>query len=424
MQVGEVAEAGTNAIPCLARAARVRNTIPYRFGWWLWGILPPSMRLKVQPPAPVALVRMNALQALREFGPEAQPALDVVLHTATTDADIMNRSFALRAAVAINVTDPRVFALLTRDLQSTNPGVRGEALLALYTSAVYPVALTNFIRLDATDTNRSFLNELLAMGALGPDIAPFVPRILPFLADPFTCGNAFSALQRAGTGGVAAVPTMIEYLRAPETGVRCQAAGILMGIGPSAKEAVPALEEVMQDKALATRVVAAMARARITGDPLPSLPIILDALKAGDDGSTWFMPYSAFGLHGMGIPSCQTALWIAGELGPCAREALPLLINRMETGPDWQRVMAARSVWKVEASPDRSLPVLRACLASQEEMPRVLACYILGEIGSPAVALIPDLERAERTTLATRRAARLAAQRIEKADRNRASRQP
>jgi hypothetical protein len=63
------------------------------------------------------------------------------------------------------------------------------------------------------------------------------------------------------------------------------------------------------------------------------------------------------------------------------------------------------SVWKVEGSPDCSLPVLKACLASADEMPRILACYILGEIGASAAGLIPDLEKAARTTLATRRAA-------------------
>jgi hypothetical protein len=85
----------------------------------------------------------------------------------------------------------------------------------------------------------------------------------------------------------------------------------------------------------------------------------------------------------------------------------------METGPDWQRVIAARSVWKVSGLPDRSLPVLGICLASPDERARVLACCILGEIGPAAADLIPSLEKAQRTTLATRRAARAAIKAIE-----------
>jgi HEAT repeat protein len=418
MQVGEAAEAGTNAVPFLARAARAHSTIPYRLSWRLWSLLPPPLRSRVQPPTPIALVRLNALMALRDFGPEAEPALEVVLRTAEKDPDFLNRGFALQAAAAIDVDHPRTLALLKRGLQSANPLVRGEALNALYMSGLCPLSLTNLIRLETPDTNQVYLNELLALGGLGPDVAPFVPRILPFVADPSTRGNALAALDRAGSGAAAAVPVMVELLGSPETGIRCKAAAVLMGIGPSAKEAVPVLEALMQDQALAVRVMAAMARARITGDPGPSVPVVLAALKAGDDGSSWFLPQGSFGLHNYGFNARQTALWFAGELGPAAHEGLPALINQMQQGTDPHRVVAARSVWKVGGPPDRCLLVLQSCLASRDEMARVLACYSLGEIGSPAASLIPDLERAERTTLATRRAARLAIQRIENADRS------
>jgi hypothetical protein len=407
-QVGEAAEAGTNAVPFLARAAQAHDTTLYRFKWWLWGLLPPALRARVQPPPPITLERMNALLALREFGPEAEPALGAVLQ-ATQDEDVMDRSFALQAAVAINVNHPKVLALLKRNLQRTNQKVDcGETLGALYTLALFPHCLTNYIRLERGDPRHAFLDELLAMGALGSDIAPFVPRILPFLADSSTRGNALAALDRAGPGGAAAVPAVIECLRSPNSQVRRKAAEVLMGMGPAAKQALPVLEEVMHDKALATRVMAAAARARITGDPLPSVPVILAALETPDDGSTWFLPQGAFGLRSCGFNARQTALWFAGELGPATRDALLVLIRQMETGPDWQRVVAARAVWKAGSSPQDSLDVLRACLASKDEMPRILACYVLGEMGSAAIAAIPDLEKAERTTLATRRVARKA----------------
>ncbi len=46
---------------------------------------------------------------------------------------------------------------------------------------------------------------------------------------------------------------------------------------------------------------------------------------------------------------------------------------------------------------------------------QILACYILGEIGAPAVTLIPDLEKAKRTTLGTRRSATEAIKAIQQA---------
>lgn len=239
-----------------------------------------------------------------------------------------------------------------------------------------------------------------------------VAVIAPFLSEDLTRGNALTALEGAGSGGVAAVPALIECLRAPESRVRCKAAEVLMNIGSLASGAVPALEAAMRDEAVATRVMAAAARWRITGDAAPSTAVILVALEAKDDDSVWTLPEGTFGLHHFGFNSRMTALWFAGELGPQARESLPVLVKQMETEPDWQRVLAARSVWKIEGSPERSLLVLRECLASKYEECRILACYILGEIGLPAAALIPDLERAVRTTLPTRRAALAAIKRI------------
>ena len=108
---------------------------------------------------------------------------------------------------------------LERDLRSTNPSVRGSALGALLTAGVCPRPLTNLIVLDPHDKNQLFYNELLALGALGPEIAPFIPRILPFLTNASTRGNALSALERAGPSGVTAVPALIDCLRAPDGSV-------------------------------------------------------------------------------------------------------------------------------------------------------------------------------------------------------------
>lgn len=403
--IGAVAEVGTNAIPFLARAVQKHDLIPYQLSARAWRVLPISLRSKVPPPVPASQIRMNALLALRGFGPEAEPALAVVIEAATKDADPLNRSLARQAAVTINADDPRVLALLERDLRSSDPMVRGSALVALYTAGICPRPLTNFITLKARDTNQFFFTELLALGASGPEVTSFVPRILPFLSNDSTRGNALAALQRVGPGGAAAVPGLIECLRAPKAELRSRAAEVLMRIGVPAKEAAPALEEAMRDDKLVTRVLAAAARWRITDEPTPSLAVILAALQTKDDGSIWSLGQRNFGLENYGFNSRMTALWFAGEIGSSARECLPILVKLMQTGPDWQRVVAARSVWKVEGSPERSLLVLKACLASKDESSRILACYIAGEIGSRAATLLPDLEKATRTTLATRRAA-------------------
>jgi HEAT repeat protein len=320
-QVGEVAEAGTNAIPFLMRAVRARDLIPYALRFRAWSALPAPVRSNVLPPLPASQRRLNALWTLREFGPEAEPALDVILNTAKNDADITSRRMALIAAVAINASHPKVLAHLKHDLQSTNTIVRSDALFALCTADTFPLSLTNLIRLDAAEEVPILDNELVAIGALGPDIAPFVPRILASWSHHGARTYALTALHRAGPGAVAAVPALIGCLRTGETDVRCQAVEVLMGIGPLASEAVPALEALMQDKVLALRLIAAAARGRITGDPLASVPVISAALSGSDDGSGWLLSQSTFGLHNCALNAKQAASWFAGELGPAARES-------------------------------------------------------------------------------------------------------
>ena len=127
---------------------------------------------------------------------------------------------------------------------------------------------------------------------------------------------------------------LIACLQAPEALARSKAAEVLMGIGLPAREAVPALEAAMRDGELVTRVNAAAARWRITGDLAPSAPIILAALQATDDKSVWNLPRGPFGLPNFGFNARQTALWFAGEFSPAARDSLPVLVKRMETASD------------------------------------------------------------------------------------------
>ena len=215
-ELGAVAQAGTNAIPVLARLVRAHDVIPFQWSMRIWNVLPRSLRLKVRPPVAASDLRREALLALRGFGPEAQPALGVVIEAATKDSDIMNWSFARQAAVAINANDPRVLALLEQDLRSSHPVTRSSPLAALCYAATFPRPLTNLIALDPHDRNQVLFSELLALGTLGPDVAPFVPRIVPFLSDDSTRMNALTALQRAGPGAAAAVPALIVCLRVPE----------------------------------------------------------------------------------------------------------------------------------------------------------------------------------------------------------------
>jgi len=404
LKVGELAEVGTNAIPFLIEALRTRDVIPYNWKAHVWQRLPAAWRLKIDPGCSASDIRRSALMALREFEGEAQSALPAVLTAAARDPDVLNRSFALQAAVAINAEHPEVVALLAKKLQSSDDNDRSTAFLAMGRAGKFPRALTNNVRLRLDEAN-SCLNELLALGALGEDVAPFVPRIIPFLANESLCRNALQALRGVGSGGAAAVPALRRCLQPPHGRDHVLPAEVLGGIGPAAAAALPVLEECMRHGNRTERVMAAIARWRITGDSAPSARVILAALEEKDDEGFWPLPPGRFSLPNFAFNSRETVLWFVGELGPAAAQALPTLKRLMEDGPDWQRLVAARAVGKVSGAPAATLPVLQRCLASQDEYTRTLACHVAGEIGAAAAELLPHLEKATRTTLVTRRAA-------------------
>jgi len=80
-------------------------------------------------------------------------------------------------------------------------------------------------------------------------------RALPLLveaskdADKEVASLAIQALVKVG--GADAVPVLIEHLRANDPSIRASAATALGKLGPKAKAAVPALNEILTDSALA-----------------------------------------------------------------------------------------------------------------------------------------------------------------------------
>jgi len=171
---------------------------------------------------------------------------------AQNESDIMNRSFALQAAVAINPEDPQVIQLLAADLRSSDPMKKSEAAGALFCNSVFPRDLTGFVALNPTDPNQAYFNELLAIEALGPNVAPMVSRILPFLDNDQTRGNALVALRRVGPGGSTAVPALIKCLESNPPHLQTGAASALMSMQSVGSNAVPALEKVTDPVAAVT----------------------------------------------------------------------------------------------------------------------------------------------------------------------------
>ena len=89
-------------------------------------------------------------------------------------------------------------------------------------------------------------NAAQALGEMGPAAADASPALCRALGsrDAVMRGHARDALVGMDSAAVAA---LIDSLKAEDTGLRQRAADILRWIGESAKEAVPALTQALED---------------------------------------------------------------------------------------------------------------------------------------------------------------------------------
>src|SRR5262249_31493472 len=116
---------------------------------------------------------------------------------------------------------------------------------------------------------------------------------------------AAAALSNLGTY---AVPHLIAALKVPDSRVQDEAARALGYMGAEAREAVPALAEMLKAPRFEHLLQASIALLRIGRDAVPAL---ICALK-DQDGHVR-----------------DSAVWILGRIGPEAEEALPALAEAL-----------------------------------------------------------------------------------------------
>lgn len=414
----EVADAGSNAIPALVRVLHQRDGALRSAYRRLWPKLPLALRNRLPPSRPAEEIREVAWWALRGFGPEAKPWLPELIRAAQTDPGWRCAQFSLNALWAIGADEPEVQALFRQKLCHTNRAERGQAAMAIYLNGYAPLEFSQevlpVLPLDLSDSNHPPYNELVMLGVMGAEAVPALPVILEALRQPNTRGNALVAIRRIGPAAASAVPVLRDMLRDRTWRDKTSVAEALLNIGPAARDALPELEITMKAGDAASSAVAAAARYRITGEPEPTLSILIETLEGHrGTGGAWPSPERRYGLDVYAFNSQMTAVWFLGELGTNAHSALPLLQREAQDGSHWVQSLAAWSLWKIDPQPDLVLPILRRALAGTNMENRVLACLCLAEIGPSARSCLPDLEAACQTDLNTRRAARDAIRRIQ-----------
>lgn len=157
--------------------------------------------------------------------------------------------------------------------------------------------------------------------------------------------------------------------------VRQFAAASLEELGPTAKEAVPALEQTLKsEQDLGICIAAASALAAIGPEAVPALR---SALAGAVYDKQWPI------LHAL------------GKLGPAAKQAVPVLMKVLqnEVLHDFLGVRseAADTLGKIGLEAGAAVPALIEVLKDKEWTVRSHAAQALGEIGVAALASVPAL---------------------------------
>ena len=160
---------------------------------------------------------------------------------------------------------------------------------------------------------------LIALLLIIPRTAPAQPadlvaRLITGLKNRDAMVRRVAVVTLGGIGPEAkeAIPALIAALKDDDPWVRRTAAGALGGIGPEAKEAIPALIAALKDGDPGVRRTAAEALGAISPAAKEAIPALITALK---DDDPWVR---------------RTAAVALGEIGPAAKEAIPALITALK----------------------------------------------------------------------------------------------
>ena len=154
--------------------------------------------------------------------------------------------------------------------------------------------------------------------------------------DDEVVAKSLEALERIGPAASNCVPAIIRVLKISVTDsnksdmwkweVTALGAATLAQVGPPASNAIPVLKEVLHSSPPADELGAAVAIWRIGADTNTALPVLLKWCERG-----WLQSYEAL-----------------GEIGPAAKDAVPLLLPRAKSSEPLTQRTAAAALKKID----------------------------------------------------------------------------
>jgi HEAT repeat protein len=180
---------------------------------------------------------------------------------------------------------------------------------------------------------------------------------------------------------VGVLPALSGVLQNPDSSVRARAATVLGDIGARMIATLPNLRAALRT------IVLTDSDAEVRASALQSLTLLGPDTQAGVSSLVASLKDE---LAYVRISSAHAL----GELGSCAKEAVPALTHAMlyDASPR-VRLEAAVAIWRIDRRSVRVLPVLIGALQDPDEVSRWIAADCLGDIGPDAAEAIPALKK-------------------------------
>lgn len=405
---------GTADVPPLVEALkhqewRARAEAAQSLGW-------------IGPPAKVALpalgqtlkdvegqVRVRAAEALARIDADNQAALPALTET-LKDRDVRVRKAAADALGDLGTMSRPAVAALAGALKDPELKVRWAAAEALgQIGSQAEAGVPALVEALKDESLRGAAAD--ALGAMGHAARPAVPALADVLKQSkgTTRWTVALALARiGGPGSGVAAPVIAEALKGhPDSNRACWNALLILEVmGPDAKDAVPALLEIVKldtGQTFATGVLWKI-------DPKASIPYQIRDLKRGNELEK---KYHAFQL-GVTGPDAKDAIPILTEMARAGgsvgrisawaaemvrgdyKAAAPLLLAGLKDSDNYVSNFSTQTLERFGPQAKAAVPVLIEALADKTPRVRATAAATLGRIGPEAGSAVPAVQKAAR----------------------------
>lgn len=237
------------------------------------------------------------------------------------------------------------------------------------------------------------------LGKRGADAKSAVPELVKALCceDGEICWHAARTLGSIGPDAKAAVPALVKALDHDDPNVRAYAAYALGKVGSDSDDVVDALINKAFDKSLPVRKACLGALRTINPPVEKTLPVVLKILDEADPAIVLPALNTVAEEGKKAVPrlcevlkhekGCYWACLVLAEIGPDAKDAVPLVKDLLKREDPDVRLQALVTLGEIGPASKTAVPdIVKALETDEFEGVRYAAAFALGKIGLDAGA--------------------------------------